>query len=57
MTKQELLSSMSEDSGLKRSDCIKALDALIGLITVKLESGEDVSFWGGLMILKEVTHE
>ena len=42
MNKNELITSVSEASGLSKSDAGKAVDGVIGAITGALKSGGDV---------------
>ncbi len=46
MNKAELVSAMTAESGLSRSDCKKALDAFVSTVAETLEAGEKVSLTG-----------
>ena len=46
MNKNELITSVSEASGLSKSDAGKAVDGVIGAITGALKSGGDVRIVG-----------
>ena len=46
MNKNELIASVSEASGLSKSDAGKAVDGVIGAITGALKSGGDVRIVG-----------
>ena len=42
LTKAELSSQISRETGLNKSESTKALEAILGIIKQSLESGEDV---------------
>ena len=46
MNKNDLVSKVSEDTGLSKSDSAKAVDSVIDTITSELKSGGDVRLVG-----------
>ena len=46
MTKQEVVSRIAADTGIKKSDASKAVESLIESITRSLKRGDSVSFVG-----------
>ena len=56
MNKNELITSVSEASGLSKSDAGKAVDGVIGAITGALKSGGDVRIFKPGTPLKEAVN-
>jgi len=46
MNKSELVESISNESGLTKTDAVKALDAMLGSVTTALKNGEQVVLVG-----------
>jgi len=46
MNKTDLIESIAERTGLAKSDCARAVDALLGSVGTALQRGEDVSLAG-----------